>query len=131
MAKANKLEALIDKYMETGKYSLAEAKELAEWDLESDAMTVGEIHAEMTPEERKATKAATKVSRVPGNKEKKTRKPRKEDPEKRELVGLIAKALADAGYANVNISNPEKIVDFTIGDAEFSFSLIKHRAKKD
>lgn len=127
-----KLDALVEKYMKSGKYSLAEATEMAEWDLDTDDMSMGEISAELTPEEKAARKAATKVSRGPAAPgEKKARKPRKEDPVKRQLMALVAQALTDAGYTGVDISNPEKIVDFVFDGAEYSFSLTKHRPKKE
>lgn len=54
---------------------------------------------------------------------------RKEDPDKRELIDMLFKALGDAEIGGT-ISNPEKMIDFEYKGAKYSIDLIKHREPK-
>lgn len=69
--------------------------------------------------------------------EKKERKPRevKLDEEKVELIKSVATYLecreSVGKLFDVTIANPQKEITFTIGDNEYSLSLIKHRKPKN
>ena len=63
--------------------------------------------------------------------EKKPKKPKeiKLDDEKIKLINLVANFLITEGF-EVNISNPQKMIDFKYNGSDYSLSLIKHRPTK-
>ena len=118
----------IDKAMESLDISLAEACEmwLSDHDLISDETV------------EKLTKTAQK-NRVTGTihgakGEKKERKPRekKENPLKKEIIQYIYDCFKAKYNINclISITNPEKYIDLTIDEREFTVNLIEHRKKK-
>lgn len=62
-----------------------------------------------------------------GKPHEKTDRPKKLNPQKVELITLLADALKDY---NAAIVNPQKEVTFTIGNDTYSVSLTLHRNKK-
>ena len=48
-----------------------------------------------------------------------------------EKVDIINNLFSMLEYDNKNIANPQKEITFTIGDNNYSISLIKHRPKKN
>lgn len=79
-------------------------------------------------EHKKAMKNANSDEKKPKDPDKKVVRNRKENPEKRELITLVAQALKDYGAV---ITNPEKIIEFSIGEQKYSFSLTAHRKLKN
>lgn len=84
---------------------------------------------ELDPEEhKKAVKYANSdEKKSKGEKKKPTRKA---DNVKREIIQLLFDCV-DVNYPGAVIDNPEKYIKFTIGEDEYTISLIKHRKPKD
>lgn len=80
-------------------------------------------------EHKKAMKNANSDEKKPKDPDKKVVRNRKENPEKRALIETIYQALVDSGY-NAVITNPEKVVEFSIAGQDYSISLTAHRKKK-
>lgn len=77
-------------------------------------------------EHKKAIKNANADEKKAKNPNEKVKRERKPNPEKRELITLVAEALLERGY-NATVTNVEKIIEFSIGEQRYSFSLIAHR----
>lgn len=97
--------------------------ELQEWE-EIDKTSMGEL---MTKEEKESLKNATKGAK--SSKPKAERKPREKDKEKLEIVAKLNDFVKTFGE-NVTIINDVKEISFTIGENDYSISLIKHRPPK-
>lgn len=84
---------------------------------------------ELDPEEhKKAVKYANSdEKKSKGEKKKPTRKA---DNVKREIIQLLFDCV-NVNYPGAVIDNPEKYIKFTIGEDEYTISLIKHRKPKD
>ncbi len=107
-----------------------EAREMLAWDEETDKMSVSQINAEMTPEQRKASKAA----RITTSGEKKERKvERKPNDDKRKIIGwletLFLEEQSIGEVDKVNVSNIERQIDFVRNDVAYSITLTAHRKK--
>ena len=83
---------------------------------------------EPTEAEEKAIRAANKVQaeRKPRTK---TKVERPVDNVKREIIDKI-RALLESNYENVNVTNVEKVIEFSIGEDNYAIDLKKHREKK-
>lgn len=81
-------------------------------------------------EHKKAMKNANVGEKKKTDSQEKKPKTRKENPEKRALIEIIYQALVDSGY-NAVITNPEKVIEFSIAGQDYSISLTAHRKKKD
>ena len=60
-------------------------------------------------------------------------RPRKEDVTKQGIISAIEECLKnhpEIAFTDVVITNKEKVVDFKIGEDEYSISLTKHRKAK-
>ena len=121
-----RMEKEIEKLMKNLKISREEAIELIEEDKETDRMTMAEINAEMTPEERKVIKSMTACSK--GQQKKKTEKVRKVDNEKKYLFDIIAKAL-DSEVTEQTLKN-EVELSFVYNANHYTLKLTKHRPPK-
>lgn len=119
----------IDKLTESLDISIAEACEM--W-LSDHDMIVNETVEELTKNAQKNRVTGT-IHNAKG--EKKERKPRekKENPLKKEIIGLIYNLFKTeySDIASISITNAEKYIDLTIGDREFTINLIEHRKKKE
>lgn len=76
--------------------------------------------------------SAVKVEHGAKSDTKRATTPRKREPDmdKRDLVNLIKEALsASDKVKNIDISNVERMIDFTFNGNEYSFTLTKHRNK--
>lgn len=82
-------------------------------------------------EHKKAMKNANvdekKTPKKDGTKTKRERKP---NMEKRDLIDIVKCALEEAGYAPI-VSNVERTVEFSIGEQKYSFNLTAHRKPKE
>lgn len=84
---------------------------------------------ELDPEEhKKAVKYANSDEKK--NKGDKKKPTRKADNVKREIIQLLFDCI-DVNYPGAVVDNPEKYIKFTIGEDEYTISLIKHRKPKD
>ena len=133
-------EADILKTMQTLKLSREEAIEVLQFDEEVDKMTTKEATSDLTAEQKKNAKAATKTT---GDKRKRsytfTKRERKPDLIKREIIETIARNLdrcvfegeeVDGSVDNVQIANPEKEITFAVYGDAYSLVLTKHRKPK-
>lgn len=106
-----------------------EIQEMLDDDKEIDRSSINSkvFDWELDPEEhKKAVKYANSdEKKSKGEKKKPTRK---EDHTKRRIIKMLFERVAQEFEAE--IENPEKYVKFTIGEDEYTISLIKHRNKQ-
>lgn len=121
MELSNKDKAQIQNFMTVLKISEQERQELLAYDKAVDKGTATEY--ELTPEQKKISKERRRAENRTYTF---TQRERKADNEKQEIISKIAELFAD----NAVITNKEREVALTIGDNEYSITLIKHRAKK-
>ena len=132
-------EAEIKKMMTTLKISREEAIDLIREDEEVDKMSMSEVNSDLTAEQKKAKKDATKTT---GDKRKRsytfTKRERKPDEVKREIIATIAQNLDRCCFGeelstvtDVVILKPEKEITFKVGGDEYSVTLTKHRKPKE
>lgn len=117
-------DATIDKYITTLNLSQKEAIKLY---LEEEGY---EDNPELQELNEKAGKIKTEKAREP---KKKAGKPaRKENQEKRFIISDLCQAMIEADnsfYGTPTIVNPEREISFTIGENNYSITLICHRSK--
>lgn len=121
------LDEAMERLMATGLYSLAEAKEIAidDWCIDHK----GRCEWEPTAEEEKAMRKATKVVGERKKSSTPVKRERKEDVVKQELISLLAAALGEYGE-NVEVTNKERMIAFSVGDDKFEVMLTKKRKPK-
>ena len=131
-------ETQIKKMMDTLKISREEAIDLIREDEKVDKMTMSEVDSDLTAEQKKAKKDATKTT---GDKRKRaytfTKRERKPDEVKREIIETIAQNLDRACCGenldhpqDIQIVKPEKEITFVLFGEEYSVTLTKHRKPK-
>ena len=105
-----------------------EAISVIEEDEAIDKMSSKEVNADLTPDQKKAMKAATKTgTRKTSGTVKRERKP---DEEKEEIIAKIADFLAKIDGFDVEIIKKEREISLLIGENDYSITLIKHRPPK-
>lgn len=104
-----------------------EAIEVMLEDARIDKMSMKEINAEMTDEQKKAIKQATKTGTRKTTVYKFDTKTKPKDDEKMEIVKAIFENL---NYDNCVIANEGREITFSVNGNEYSLVLTKHRAKK-
>ena len=105
-----------------------EAISVIEEDEAIDKMTSKEVNADLTPDQKKAIKAATKTgTRKTSGTIKRERKP---DEEKEEIIAKIADFLAKIDGFDVEIIKKEREISLLVGENDYSITLIKHRPPK-
>ena len=123
------------------RYSDAQIEEMLEDDKATDK---GVIHEwDLSPEEHKKAMKYANVDehKKPTDKERKTptvynwntegKKP-KANPTKEQIISAVAQFLTEhgeIGCENVEITNKQGKISFTMGENSFSFSLTQHRKK--
>ena len=119
----------IDSIMEKTDISIAEACEM--WLFDHDKIGNDEVE-QLTKTATKNRVTATIHKAKAETKEKKVRE-KKENPVKRQIIGLIYNLFVTEyqDIAKISLTNPEKIIDITIGDREFTINLVEHRKKKE
>lgn len=103
-----------------------EALEVIREDDEIDGMTMKEINADLTPEQKKAMKDATKTGT---KKRTAVKRERKVDTDKLEILQVCDDALCDL-VDNVCERTTETELHFTYNGASYTLKLIKHRPPK-
>lgn len=103
---------------------------------DDDAIDDGEKLFELTTEQKKTAKAMTTT----GTKKRTTatKRERKPDEIKRQIVEKIADSLSTYVFTgtqywnaeNISITNVEREISFTIGNDSYSLTLTKHRPPK-
>lgn len=120
-------EARIEKLMATLNCSRDEAIEIIREDEEIDGMSMKEVNADLTEEQKKAVKAATKTGT---KKRTAVKRERKVDPVKKQLINNI-RILLEGMHANVEPLTNETDLHFTYEGASYSIKLTKHRPPKN
>lgn len=88
--------------------------------------------AELDKMDKEAKKnGATKVVATSEDKPKQKRAPRKPNEEKREIIKDLFDILPKFVGMNHTIVNPEREIAFSMGDHEYSLTLVQHRKKKE
>ena len=106
-----------------------EAIELINADKQIDK---GEKLFELSAEQKKVEKKMKNAQRAVDAYGKTRTRERKENPQKRMIINLIAETLRDCSEcSNINVENIEKIITFSIGEDNFKIDLIKSRNKKN
>lgn len=127
MARIKDLEKEIQRQMKVYKISYDEAKQLVEDDIKVDK---GEtLEWDLTPEQKKVQKQALKT----GTRQvkEKVKRERKENPTKKNIICEIAELLNKGNvYSNVEITNSERQIAFTVGESKFELTLVQKRDKK-
>lgn len=119
-------EAQIAKMMATLKISREEAIEVIREDEEIDGMTMKEINADLTPEQKKAMKDATKTG---ARKRTDVKRERKVDETKKRLLNGFRIFLEGLG-GKVEPLKTEAEMHFEFEGASYTVKLIKHRPPK-
>lgn len=113
--------------------SEAEADEILAYDKEIDKMTMAELNATMTAEEKAVIKSMTKSDRKPTVYNFKQRE-RKANPTKGSIIAELAKFLtenSENACENVTITNKERQIAFKIGENDYELTLIQKRKPKN
>lgn len=109
-----------------------EAIELINEDKEIDRKSFSQIDDDLTEEQKQAKKKYTNVKRGVNAYGKKTERVLKPDENKRMIINAIAQALEKCGnIQNVNITNPQKYISFSIESEDFEIDLKRKRKKKE
>lgn len=119
-------EAQVQTLMNKLDCSRQEAIEVLQEDYEVDRMSMKEVSADLTDEQKKAVKANTKTGfkkRAPVKRE------RKIDPDKLALIQIIDNALRGVADSVQDRKN-ETDLHFAYKDNEYSVKLTKHRPPK-
>lgn len=97
-------------------------------DEEIDKMSMKEVNADLTDEQRKAMKDATKT----GTKKRTAsiKRERKPDEEKAEIITKIADFLGKIDGFDVEIIKNEREISLLVGKNDYSITLTKHRPPK-
>lgn len=95
------------------------------------AIDKGEKLFELSAEQKKVEKKMKNAQRAVDAYGKTRTRERKENPQKRMIIQLLAETLRNCGEcSNINVENIEKIITFSIGEDNFKIDLIKSRNKK-
>lgn len=126
------MEKQIEKLMKTLDISREEAIEILNEDKEIDRMTsMSEIDSDISVEHRKIKKECTNVKKGVNAYGKTTTRELKPDENKRYIINLLAEALRSGdNVANVEITNVQKYITFSIGSENFELDLKRKRTKK-
>lgn len=129
MAKSN--EKQIEAMKKLG-YSDEEIKEMLADDLAIERSKTSDkvFDWEMDVDEHKKAMKNANVDEKKPTKTDKPKKPKKENMEKRDIIDVVFCALQEADY-NPTVTNPERIVEFCVGEQSYSFTLTAHRKPKN
>lgn len=103
-----------------------EAEEIYEDDKKVDRMSMAEINASMTEEEKAVIKAMTRArdtQKAVNAYGKTVNRVRKEDTDKEDVVALIAETLTKNGYNEVEVTNKAREINFKSGDRRLKLVL--------
>lgn len=124
-------EKRIEQLMESLDISYAEAVELIKDDEDIDHGKPKDF--DLTPEQQKNASKYLKSGNYTRKTEKKPRE-RKENPTKSAIIALLSEKIAefdDFDIKNVNITKKEREIDFSIGETNYTITLVQHRPPKD
>lgn len=117
----------VQKLMKTLDISEAEAREILAYDEDVDKGKKTEF--DLTPEQEKNTRKYRQAERkqTAYNFTKRERKP---DLEKRQIIEEIANFLSEKNGFDVSIIKKEREISLIVGSNDYSITLIKHRPPK-
>ena len=123
------MEDRIKNIMRTLDCSEKEALQLIEDDKAVDRMTkADEIQSDLTKEQRKASKKARTVAKAPTAYKWKTKKQKKRDNEKHNVIELFINALeGDTNVKNIEITNEDREFEFLYNDRKIKVTLTAPR----
>lgn len=126
------MEDRIKNIMKTLDCSKEEALQLIEDDKTVDRMTKAEeIQSDLTKEQRKASKKARTVAKAPKAPTAykwETKKQKKKDTEKHDIINLFINALeGDTNAKNIKITNEDREFEFLYNDRKIKVTLIAPR----
>lgn len=123
----------VRKIMGALKCSEEEALDVIAYDKAVDRATtkaqMAQLPYELTDEQKKVAKKMTNI----GEKTKKPmtmpkgNRPKKENPTKQSIIETIHTALAEMGVDDLNITNPERIVEFKLDGQKYTVTLTANR----
>ena len=124
------MNAQVEKLMKALDITEEEALELIASDKKVDKMSMKELNAELTTEQKKAIKSATKTG------EKKptvykfdtSKKVRKENPTKQDLIKAISECLTEFGAEGLEVTNKEREMVFFVGGVKYKVVLSAPRS---
>ena len=118
----------IQKLMKTLDISEAEAKEILAYDDDVDKGKKTEF--DLTPEQERDTRKYRQADRKPTVYDFKTKRERKPDFEKQQIIAEIADFLSEKDDYDVSIVKKEREISLIIGSNNYSITLTKHRPPK-
>ena len=125
------MEEQILKLMQTLDLTREEAIELINEDKKVDRMKDKDVDNDLSAEHKKIKKQCTNVKKGVNAYGKATTRELKPDENKRAIIKVLEQALIDSGIAtNVEITNIQKMIAFSIGSENFEIDLKRKRAKK-
>lgn len=125
------MEEKILKLMKTLDLTREEAIELIDEDKEVDRMKDKDVDNDLSAEHKKIKKQCTNVKKGVNAYGKTTTRELKPDENKRAIIKVLEQALIDSGIAtNVEITNIQKMIAFSIGSENFEIDLKRKRVKK-
>lgn len=120
-------EKVVADYMKKYDCSREDAISVIMDDFEVDKMSVKEAESDMSAEQKKATKDARKT----GTRSYKfTKRERKVDDEKVDIIAKIADFLTEIDGFSVEIVKNEREIALKVGENDYSINLVKHRPPK-
>lgn len=120
-------EKIVAEYMKKYDCTHEDAVSIIMDDYDTDHMNMKELNAELTDEQKKAVKDARKTGKRAYTFTKRERKP---DEEKAEIIAKIAEFLAENANYCVEIVKKEGEIALKVGENEYSVNLVKHRTAK-
>ena len=123
MTREEKIKSFMSRY----EINREEAITMIDYDEETDKMSMKEINADLTDEQKKAVKNATKTTS--GKQTERKPREKKVDETKKNLIEIVRSALFE-NEIYCEVTNDEKTIDFNLNGAYYTFTLTKHRDKK-
>ena len=106
--------------------------EILEWDMSTEEHKKAMKYANVTEKKSKTEEKPTKKGATAYNFDTSTKK-RKENPTKANIIALLATILCENGdfcAENVEITNKERQIAFTVGENAFELTLVQKRKPK-
>lgn len=116
-------------YMRLLNVSFDEALQMVKDDDTIDNGGKCDWEVELTPEQKKIVRRARMADREVSKE--KTKRTRKENPDKKDLIVAFANALYDKGVEDYEVLNPEREIAFIYNGAKYKITLSSPRAPKE
>ena len=123
MTREEKIKSFMSRYEINRKEAIA----MVDYDEETDKMSMKEINADSSADQKKVIKDATKTTS--GKQTERKPREKKVDETKRHLIDIVRSALFE-NEIYCEVTNDEKTIDFNLNGAYYTFTLTKHREKK-